>query len=152
MSQMPFPNNRRLIPLLLQQFGEGQKPVVHGGRQGGYAVYMVVGAGQNRRTAGGTDRVYAETVVETHTPLGYAIEMGRSVDPASVTAHGMGRVIVGHDEQYVWTRVAHGASPVSIHMILVAGRSVRLWGRNARLPSRLGAGHPISDRKSMYCV
>lgn len=68
---------------------------------------MVVSPGKNASAAWRTNRVGAETVVETHATLGNTIEMGRAVDPAAIATHRMRSVVVGHDKNNIWLASAH---------------------------------------------
>jgi len=41
-------------------------------------------------------------MVEAHSLFRYAVQIRGIIDPGSVTADCLGRVIVGHDENYIW--------------------------------------------------
>ena len=73
------------------------------GGQGGDAVYVVVRTRQDGRPAGRADGICAKAVVEPHALRCDTIDVGGLVYPAAIGADGMGRVIVGHDEQDVRT-------------------------------------------------
>lgn len=107
---MPFAKDGGAVTSLLKQLVKGQQAVIERSAQGGRLVDVVVRAGQNRCTAGGADRVGAETVVETHAALGDAVEVGRAVDAAAVGADGMAGMVIRHDEKNIGLRRAQFAS------------------------------------------
>jgi hypothetical protein len=76
------------------------------GREGCDLIDMVVGPRQNGCSGGCTDSIRTEAVVKAHALVGDPIEIRRPIDPTAVATHGMGSVVVGHDEQNVWL-VAH---------------------------------------------
>ena len=105
LAEVPLAEDRRLVARLPQQLRVGGQAVVHVRRQGGDAVDVVVGAGEDGGPAGGADAVGAEAVVEAHALVGDAVEVGGAVDAAPVAAHGVGGVVVGHDEEDVGTGI-----------------------------------------------
>ena len=107
MAQMPLAEYGGLITVRLKQLGEGHQPVVHRGRERCDPVDVVVGAGQDRRAAGGADGVGAEAVVEAHSTICNPVKVRRTVDAAPIAAHGMRRMVVGHDKQNIWSIVSH---------------------------------------------
>jgi hypothetical protein len=62
---------------------------------------MTVFTRQDDSPAWGADTVGAETVFEPNPFVGYAVDIGRCVNSAPITAYGMRRVVVRHDEQNV---------------------------------------------------
>src|SRR6266850_1010470 len=99
---MPFPDHAGMITCLLQHLGHSRlrsiEPIEHG-----HAINMTIFAGENARAARAANRVYRETVQESHSLFGDTIQIRRLIDLASITAHRMGRMIVGHDEEDIWT-------------------------------------------------
>ena len=100
-AQVPLADDGGLVAGGLQQLGHGNLAPVKRRGEGGNAVDMVVGAGEDHGAAGRADRVGAEAVVEAHATVGDTVEVGRAVDAAAVAAHGVRRVVVGHDEEDV---------------------------------------------------
>ena len=95
---MPFAHHCGLISRGLQKFGKCDLSPVQICTQCGYAVDVIVRAGQDYRSARRTDRVGAKAVVKAHTTFGDAVQIGRFVNPAVITTHGMRCVIIGHDK------------------------------------------------------
>ena len=101
LAQMPLADNRRLVAVALEDLGDVLQTVVEVGANGGDTVDVVVGAGQDAGPARLAQGVGAEAVVESHPLSSDAVEVGGLVDAAAITAHGVGGVIVGHDEEDV---------------------------------------------------
>ncbi len=59
------------------------------------------------RAAWGANGVSAKAAVEAHAAISEAVEIGGFVDPTTVTAHGMRRVIIGHDKNNIGPRLTH---------------------------------------------
>ena len=100
-AQVPFAENGGLVAAAAQVLGYVGQPVVDAVGQRHDAVHMVVGAGQNRRATGGADGVADIAVVHPHALLGQAVDVGGLVDAMPVTADGLGRMVVGHDENNI---------------------------------------------------
>ena len=111
---MPFADDGCLIAVALKDFGHILLAVVDMGADGGDLVDVVVSAGEDGGAAGLAERVGAEAVVEKHTALGYAVEIGGPVDARPVTTHGVGCVVVGHDEENIGT--GHSGVPMNCCM------------------------------------
>ena len=152
-AQMPFTKNGGLVAATAQVLGHVGQAVVDAVGQRHDAVHMVVGAGQNRRAAGGANGVADIAVVHPHALLGQTVDVGGLVDAMPVTADGLGRMVVGHDENNI--RSCH-VQLVSVRVIQARGRSSRrrprgsmpVWlrqipgptGRRALLATRRAAG------------
>ena len=100
-AQVPLAEDGRLVAAGLQVFGEGGQAVVHRRSEGGYAVDVVVGAGEHAGAAGGADGVGAEGILEAQAAMGQAIQLRRLVDAAAIGGEGVGRVVIGKDEEEV---------------------------------------------------
>lgn len=107
-AEMPLAEDGGLVAAVLEEFGESLQPVVHGGGKGSAAIHVVVSAGQDCGAAGRADGIGAEAVVEPDAALSDAVEVWRFVDAAAIAAHGMGRMVVGHDVEDVGPRCGHG--------------------------------------------
>ena len=46
-------------------------------------------------------------MIQENYSLSEAVEIGGLVDPTAVTAHGMRRVIIGHDKNNIGSRLTH---------------------------------------------
>ena len=106
-SEVPLPEYGGLVSIRLEEFWKGRQAVVHGGCKGGYPVYVVIGSSEDGGAAGGTDRVCAKAIVKPDTALGDAVQIRRSVNPAPVAAHGVSRMVVGHDEEDIRLFIGH---------------------------------------------
>src|SRR5690606_39395348 len=71
---------------------------VEGTGKGGDVVDVVVGSREDGRTAGSANGIGAEAVVETHSLVRNAVDVGSGVDPAVVATHGVCGVIVRSEE------------------------------------------------------
>ena len=69
--------------------------------QRGHTVDMVVGLGEDRRPARGTDRIRAEARIEAHAAVGEPIEVWRRVDLRAVGRDRMSGMVIAHDEDDV---------------------------------------------------
>ena len=78
------------------------------GRQGSDAIDVVIRTSKDRRPAGRADRICTETIVKPHAPFRNPVDLRRSIDPATIGADGMGRMVIGHDEKDIWTGAGHG--------------------------------------------
>jgi len=99
--EMPLADHNRLVSGLLEELGKCLLRAVKPQRVVPHSVEMTVFTGQDDSPAGRADAVGAEAVLESNSLGGDAVDVGRRVDPASVTAHGMRGVVVRHDEQDV---------------------------------------------------
>ena len=107
---MPFADDGGLVANALQELGEVELAIVVARVQGGHAVDVIVRAGEDGRAGGAANGIGAKTVVKAHAALGDAVEVGRGVDAAAIATHGVGRVVVGHNEEDVGA--GHERSPV----------------------------------------
>jgi hypothetical protein len=104
---MPLADNCCLVSACPKQLWERLQAIVHLACERRYIVHMVICASQDSRPTGRAYRVCAETVVEAYPAVTDPVEVWRLVDPAAITTHGVGSVVVGHDEQYVRAFVFH---------------------------------------------
>jgi hypothetical protein len=107
--QMPFADHARVITGRLQRLGHGPLAAVEG-IENSDAVDVRIFAGENARAARGANGIHGEAIVKTQAFVREAVEMRRLVDLAAVSADGVGRVIVRHDEENVRTRARWGFS------------------------------------------
>jgi hypothetical protein len=103
--QMPFADDRRLVPRRLKHLRERRlravKPRVVVAEK---AVDVAVLSREDDGSARAADGVRAKTVAKQRPPGGDAIEIRRGVDPRPVTAHRLGCVIVRKDKNDVRPR------------------------------------------------
>lgn len=144
--QVPFAKDRSLIANFLQQFGEGLQAIVEMGVERRYAIDVIVGAGEDGGTAGRTDTVGAETVVKTHPAIGDTIQIGRLIDAAAVTTHGMGGMVVRHDKDDV--------GPLIELLIRHESPLCGLMGGYPHKSHKCGQPrlHPIVSPSAPYCI
>ena len=64
---------------------------------------MAIFAGEDGRAAGGTERVGAEAVFKPNALAGDPVDVRGGVDRAAVATDRVRGVVVGHDEDDVWT-------------------------------------------------
>lgn len=55
-------------------------------------------------------------MVESHALVGYAIQIGGRVDAGTMTADGLGRMVISHDEHNVGS-LRHGGGFSSTHAV-----------------------------------
>ena len=111
---MPLADDGGLVTVALQDFGEVFLAVVEVGADGRDFVDVVVGAGENGGAARFAEGIGAETIVEAHAVLSDAGEMRGLIDNRAIATHGVGCVVVGHDEEDVGT--GHGGVPMNCCM------------------------------------
>jgi len=109
-AQMPLAENRRLITMLLQQFGIRLQSIIYVRRQRGHAVDVIIGARQNRSAAGRTDGIGAKTIIKSHAALRDAVDIRSLINAAAISADSVRSVIVRHDEENVRLAGFHGES------------------------------------------
>ena len=102
--EMPFPEERSAVAVLLKDFGESLLvaiefiPIVH------EAVLVAVLSGEDDGPAGSADRIGTEAVFEKHSLSREPIDIGRGInafEPSFVGSDGMRSVIVGENEDDV---------------------------------------------------
>ena len=96
--EMPFSNERRLISRALQQLGKILLTAIDLRTEGRHTIDVVVGACEDRGSAGCTDRVSTKAVVEPHTSTCNPVQIRSFVDTAPIATHRVGCVVVRHDE------------------------------------------------------
>ncbi len=101
LAEVPLAENGGLVACGLQQLGVSGKAIIERGGERGGPIDVVIGAGQDCGAAGGADGVGTETIVKPDTAVGDAVEVGRFIDAAAIAAHGVRRVVIGHDEDDV---------------------------------------------------
>jgi hypothetical protein len=99
--QVPLADHCGLVAGLLQHLGKRRLTAVETVAVAKKPVEMAVLAGQHHSAARAADRVRAETIAEEHSPRGDAVEIRRPVDPRSVAAHRVSRVVVGKNEENI---------------------------------------------------
>ncbi len=106
--EMPLADERRLVTRLTQEFGISLLRSIELNRIVPDPVEMAVFSGENGRPARSADAVCAETAVKANAFPRNPVNAGSFIDPASITAQGMGRMVVGHDKKNVglcWERL-----------------------------------------------
>ena len=78
---MPFAYHCGLVSRGLQEFGECDLSSIQICAQCGYAVDVIVRAGQDYRPTRRADRVGAKAVVKAHATFSDAVQIGRFVNP-----------------------------------------------------------------------
>src|SRR5207245_1043032 len=96
--EMPFADHAGVIASLLEHLGNGGLPPIEA-VEDGHAVDMAVFAGENGGATWSADGIDAEAIKEPHSLVGEAVKVGRLVDLAPITTHGVGGVVVRHDEK-----------------------------------------------------
>ena len=96
-----MPIDPGLVAGLPEQLGKRDLAAVEDLGVVAQAVEVAVLSRQDDGPARGADAVRAEAVVEPDALAGDAVHGRRRVEPAPVAAHGLGRVVVGHDEEDV---------------------------------------------------
>lgn len=71
------------------------------------SIDMVVRSSQDRCPRRCADRVGDVAVVELHTLRGKTVNVGCVVDASAVGTDGLGRMVVGKDEDDVWAFLCH---------------------------------------------
>ena len=101
-SEMPFPGNRRLVPICLQHLDNCPFPgVIDGIREGLDAGFMAVFSCENGATCWCTDGVRAETVVESHPIITDSVNIRGAIHLASIATDCRCRMIIGYDKEYI---------------------------------------------------
>ena len=102
MSEMPLPNNCRLIPVFMQHLCDCPfLCVIDGIREGFDAGLMAVFSRKNGATCRCADCVRAETVVESHAAVADSVDIRGVIHLAAITTDRWCRMVVGHDEEYI---------------------------------------------------
>lgn len=100
-TQVPFANHGSLISSSAEMLRDIRHMLVDFAIQGHDAVHMIVSACEDSCARWGTDRVGYIAVVEFHTLVRYAIQVGGTVDTSTVTADGLGCMVIGHNEHNI---------------------------------------------------
>jgi hypothetical protein len=111
-AHVPLADEAGAIAGVAQLGHEGRLGGVEKGVEGRDAVLVAVGAGKQRGSARGAQRVRREEVVEPDAGAGDGVEMWRGVDHRAVGADRVGGVVVAEEEEDVRApcvrgRVAH---------------------------------------------
>ena len=101
-AKVPLPKDGGLVSTLAQQARERGHAVVQVRGKCGHLVDVIVGASQDRGPAWRANPVRAEAIIQPHAFIRNPVQVGRRIDPATVATHGMGSMIVGHDEHDIW--------------------------------------------------
>ncbi len=97
--QVPLPEQCRLVARRLQQLRKRLLGAVKRLAVRHHAGEVPVLAGEDGGAAGRADRVGDEGVAEQHALGGQPVDVRRLVDARAVGADGVGRVVVGEDQQ-----------------------------------------------------
>lgn len=73
------------------------------------AVDVVISTTKDSGSARSTDTVGHITVIKQHTLLSKTVDVWRIVDSSTIAADGLGRMVISHDEDDVWTAIAAAA-------------------------------------------
>ena len=95
---MPFPEKSGLIPCILEVTGKsGLGGIEHAGGVLGESIFMAVFSCEHACTAWAAEGVGHETVCEAESVLGNTVQVGGHSVAFVIAAHGLCRVVVGHD-------------------------------------------------------
>ena len=113
LAQVPFADQRCLVAAGAQMLGDIGSAVVDRSRQRGDIVDVIIGTGEDCRTARRADRVGDIAMVQPHAFDGNPVEIGRRVDACPVATDCLGCVVIGHDEEDIGS-FGHVGSPSAV--------------------------------------
>jgi|GEM_PF-1998052 len=104
-TQVPLPDHRRLIPILLQILRHTPALRVERLRQRLHPILMAILPRQNRSPRRSTNRIRTKAILQPHSLARNPVDIRRLIDLAPISGNRMRRMVIRHHKQDVRPRM-----------------------------------------------